>query len=192
MVEGGTKIPWTDEEIEILNLCVLEGKERGDKMKDVWERAAEMLKDNGRTPGTCSWRFYSSQPKETIRKTERHVTVTESTSTTEMSLSDVTSFIESIIVERDTYREQVFTLQNEIALMKARHDEELAALEDEVALKVREETAELRAHVQEMEQDYSRMMQMIEKARRMAFVDEPGGGIKPRFKMDANGNLERI
>jgi prespore-specific regulator len=40
--------------------------------------------------------------------------------------------------------------------------------------------------------DYKALIQIMDRARRLAFLSEEEEENKPRFKMDANGNLERI
>jgi prespore-specific regulator len=41
--------------------------------------------------------------------------------------------------------------------------------------------------------DYKALIQIMDRARKMAFlVDESENDFRPRFKMDANGNLERV
>jgi len=40
--------------------------------------------------------------------------------------------------------------------------------------------------------DYKALIQIMDRARKMAFLAEEEEESKPRFKMDANGNLERI
>lgn len=40
--------------------------------------------------------------------------------------------------------------------------------------------------------DYKALIQIMDRARKMAFLVEEDEESKPRFKMDANGNLERI
>jgi prespore-specific regulator len=40
--------------------------------------------------------------------------------------------------------------------------------------------------------DYKALIQIMDRARKMAFLVEEEDEHKPRFKMDANGNLERI
>ncbi|MFD1772946.1 RsfA family transcriptional regulator [Paenibacillus rhizophilus] len=40
--------------------------------------------------------------------------------------------------------------------------------------------------------DYKALIQIMDRARRLAFLSEEEEEIKNRFKMDANGNLERI
>jgi prespore-specific regulator len=45
---------------------------------------------------------------------------------------------------------------------------------------------------QTMNEDYKALIQIMERARKMAFLHETGEELRPRFKMDANGNLERV
>ncbi|WP_379131496.1 RsfA family transcriptional regulator [Paenibacillus sp. sgz500958] len=40
--------------------------------------------------------------------------------------------------------------------------------------------------------DYKALIQIMDRARRLAFLNEEEEELKTRFKMDANGNLERI
>ncbi|MDF2717972.1 MAG: transcription factor, RsfA family, partial [Paenibacillus sp.] len=40
--------------------------------------------------------------------------------------------------------------------------------------------------------DYKALIQIMDRARKLAFLAEEEDEQKPRFKMDANGNLERI
>lgn len=40
--------------------------------------------------------------------------------------------------------------------------------------------------------DYKALIQIMDRARRLAFLNEEDEELKTRFKMDANGNLERI
>lgn len=40
--------------------------------------------------------------------------------------------------------------------------------------------------------DYKALIQIMDRARRLAFLNEEEEEMKTRFKMDANGNLERM
>jgi prespore-specific regulator len=40
--------------------------------------------------------------------------------------------------------------------------------------------------------DYKALIQIMDRARRLALITEDEEELKSRFKMDANGNLERI
>lgn len=46
-------------------------------------------------------------------------------------------------------------------------------------------------HIQGVNEDYRALVQIMERARKMAFLQEEESS-KPIFKMDANGNLERV
>ncbi|MNP41480.1 Prespore-specific transcriptional regulator RsfA [compost metagenome] len=87
---------------------------------------------------------------------------------------------------QDTNR-QMKSLEKELR----EKDEEIAAL--------REENERLSAQVNEVQtdyrvvnDDYKALIQIMDRARRLAFLNEEEEESKSRFKMDANGNLERI
>lgn len=59
---------------------------------------------------------------------------------------------------------------------------------------VREENQRLKKdmeNVQDVNEDYKALVQIMERARKLAFLKEEESA-KPVFKMDSNGNLERI
>jgi len=77
-------------------------------------------------------------------------------------------------------------------------EKELKEKEEEIA-KLREENEKLSAQVNEVQtdyrvvnDDYKALIQIMDRARRLAFLNEEDEENKSRFKMDANGNLERI
>lgn len=77
-------------------------------------------------------------------------------------------------------------------------EKELKEKEEEIA-KLREENEKLSAQVNEVQtdyrvvnDDYKALIQIMDRARRLAFLNEEDKENKSRFKMDANGNLERI
>jgi len=89
------------------------------------------------------------------------------------------------------------TIQETNRQMKAL-EKELREKEDEIA-KLREENEKLSAQVNEVQtdyrvvnDDYKALIQIMDRARRLAFLNEEDEENKSRFKMDANGNLERI
>lgn len=59
---------------------------------------------------------------------------------------------------------------------------------------LKEEINLLKSDYQIVNDDYKALIQIMDRARKMAFLgnDEEEIDIKPRFKMDANGNLERV
>ncbi|MEC2344203.1 MULTISPECIES: RsfA family transcriptional regulator [Paenibacillus] len=89
------------------------------------------------------------------------------------------------------------TIQETNRQMKAL-EKELREKEEEIA-KLREENEKLSAQVNEVQtdyrvvnDDYKALIQIMDRARRLAFLNEEDEENKSRFKMDANGNLERI
>ena len=81
----------------------------------------------------------------------------------------------------------------------ARHlEKELASLREEVE-QLRRENEMLNKQVNEVESDYrtvnddyKALIKIMERARKLAFLNEEDEENKQRFKMDANGNLEKI
>ncbi|MBP1999203.1 prespore-specific regulator [Paenibacillus shirakamiensis] len=70
--------------------------------------------------------------------------------------------------------------------------------EEELSI-LRDENRRLSLHVNEVQtdyrvvnDDYKALIQIMDRARRLAFLNEEEDEQKSRFKMDANGNLERI
>lgn len=57
------------------------------------------------------------------------------------------------------------------------------------------ENQQLKKRITELEQkedDFNALTQIMDRARKLAFLGEAGEMEKPRFKMDGNGNLERV
>lgn len=77
-------------------------------------------------------------------------------------------------------------------------EKELRDKEEQLA-RLREENEQLSAQVNEVQtdyrvvnDDYKALIQIMDRARRLAFLNEEDEEARTRFKMDANGNLERI
>lgn len=77
-------------------------------------------------------------------------------------------------------------------------EKELREKEEQIA-RLRGENEQLSAQVNEVQtdyrvvnDDYKALIQIMDRARRLAFLNEEDEEAKTRFKMDANGNLERI
>lgn len=70
-------------------------------------------------------------------------------------------------------------------------DEELARLRSENT-RLLKEVSEVKTDYHVVNDDYKALIQIMDRARRLAFLNEEEEELKTRFKMDANGNLERI
>lgn len=57
--------------------------------------------------------------------------------------------------------------------------------------KLSSEVNEVQNDYQMVNNDYKTLIKIMDRARKLAFLDEDENS-KPRFKMDANGNLERV
>jgi len=70
-------------------------------------------------------------------------------------------------------------------------DEKIRELQEENE-RLNKQVSEVQSDYQTVNDDYKTLIRIMERARRMALLDENQEEEKPRFKMDANGNLERI
>ncbi|THF75608.1 RsfA family transcriptional regulator [Cohnella fermenti] len=70
-------------------------------------------------------------------------------------------------------------------------DEQLAELR-EVNNRLSKEVSEVQTDYRVVNDDYKALIKIMDRARRLAFLAEEPEEEKTRFKMDANGNLERI
>ncbi|MCJ8011383.1 RsfA family transcriptional regulator [Paenibacillus sp. KQZ6P-2] len=70
-------------------------------------------------------------------------------------------------------------------------EEELASLR-RVNEQLTKEVSEVQTDYRVVNDDYKALIQIMDRARRLAFLTEEEEELKTRFKMDANGNLERI
>ncbi|MFD2672336.1 RsfA family transcriptional regulator [Marinicrinis sediminis] len=57
---------------------------------------------------------------------------------------------------------------------------------------LKKQFSEVRSDYQVVNDDYKALIQIMDRARKLAFLAQDEEEHKPRFKMDANGNLERI
>ncbi len=70
-------------------------------------------------------------------------------------------------------------------------DEELSRLREENE-RLSNEVNHVQTDYRTVNDDYKALIQIMDRARKMAFLVEDEEELKSRFKMDANGNLERI
>ncbi|WP_309123243.1 RsfA family transcriptional regulator [Paenibacillus sp.] len=88
--------------------------------------------------------------------------------------------------------------QTELTRQVRQLEKELREKDEEIA-RLREENERLSSEVNHVQtdyrtvnDDYKALIQIMDRARKMAFLVEDEEELKSRFKMDANGNLERI
>lgn len=91
---------------------------------------------------------------------------------------------------KSTYQEmsrQIRGLEKELK----EKQEELEGLRKENE-RLQGEVSEAQTDYRVINDDYKALIQIMDRARKLAFLSEDDEELKPRFKMDANGNLERI
>ncbi|AGA58443.1 transcription factor, RsfA family [Thermobacillus composti KWC4] len=90
---------------------------------------------------------------------------------------------------RNAYQDAVRQIKSFEKELKERDEEiqELRAKNEQLIRDITNTKSEYRA----VNDDYRTLIQIMDRARRLAVLEEGEEG-KPRFKMDANGNLERI
>jgi len=77
-------------------------------------------------------------------------------------------------------------------------EKELREKEDDISRlrrdneRLNREVSEVQTDYRVVNDDYKALIQIMDRARKLAFLVEEEDESKPRFKMDANGNLERI
>ena len=92
--------------------------------------------------------------------------------------------------------------KNELAELKIRYKElerQISEKEKQIAI-LTEENEEMKGRLNNVENDYQivnddykTLIQIMDRARKMALLDEENEGkINTKFRMDPNGNLERI
>lgn len=102
----------------------------------------------------------------------------------ELSLDTVIRFLRG---QKDTFK-RVKQLEREAE--ESRAELETLRAENE---SLREELSLMKSDYQIVNDDYKALIQIMDRARKMAFLgNEEEVDMKHRFKMDANGNLERV
>ncbi|MFT9847984.1 RsfA family transcriptional regulator [Aneurinibacillus sp. REN35] len=102
----------------------------------------------------------------------------------ELSLDTVIRFLRG---QKDTFK-RVKQLEREAE--ESRAELEVLRAENE---SLREELSLMKSDYQIVNDDYKALIQIMDRARKMAFLgNEEEVDMKHRFKMDANGNLERV
>lgn len=204
---------WSPEDDLMLAEVTLRHIREGSTQLNAFEEVGQRI---GRTPAACGFRWNScvrkkydaaiqlakaQRQKRSSRKSSASEGRTDGTAAdaeagtkygnaTEESVS-----IDSIIRFLRQWKNSQAELHRSIRQL----EKELKEKEEEIA-KLKEENERLSNEVNNVQtdyravnEDYKALIKIMDRARKMAFlVDEDEEELKSRFKMDANGNLERI
>jgi prespore-specific regulator len=207
---------WSDEDDLILAEVTLRHIREGSTQLSAFEEVGEKI---GRTAAACGFRWNSFVRKKyeaaiQIAKAQRqkrtHLKKHAAVSISSSSIATLDA-PESVGGRQESFTEESLSIDAVIRFLRhwrntyqdmSRH---IKALEKEIHEKddelhtLRKENNKLNKQVNEVEtdyrvvnDDYKALIQIMDRARKMAFLVEEEEENKSRFKMDANGNLERI
>jgi prespore-specific regulator len=202
---------WTDDDDLMLAETTLRHIRDGSTQLNAFEEVGEKI---GRTAAACGFRWNSCVRKKyeaaiQIAKAQRQkrglskkvaipeVTVSGQESTVLSSRNEITeaglsvdAVIRFLRQWKTTYQEmsrQIKQLEKEVK----EKDELLDRIRNEKE-RLEKEVNVVQTDYRVVNDDYRALIQIMDRARKMAFLVEEDEESKARFKMDANGNLERI
>ncbi|MFV9510003.1 RsfA family transcriptional regulator [Tepidibacillus sp. LV47] len=201
---------WTEDEDLLLAEVILRHIREGSTQLKAFEEIGKKL---NRTPAACGFRWNSLVRKKyeaaiQIAKAQRQKRkyyqsaketfdielsdeLTKESSTkqeidSELTFDSVIRFLRKQKLYAQEIGKKYKTIEKELE-EKSRELEQLKHENKELKEKVKY----LESDYQVVNEDYKALIQIIDRARKMAFLTEDDN-TKPVFKMDSNGNLERI
>jgi len=201
---------WSPDDDLILAEVTLRHIRDGGTQLKAFEEVGERI---GRTAAACGFRWNSCVRKKyeaaiQIAKAQRQkrnkknvlVTVSSSGLEAEEGFNPKTdSGEEAISIDRVIrFLRQWKSTYQDMNKQIRQLEKELKETQEELT-ETRRENERLKGEVNEVQtdyrvinDDYKALIQIMDRARKLAFLSEDDEELKHRFKMDANGNLERI
>lgn len=200
---------WSADDDLILAEVTLRHIREGSTQLTAFEEVGERI---GRTAAACGFRWNSCVRKNyeaaiQLAKAQRQKRSKKQGATAQTAVLEAETQVQGKAVPADesisidavirflkswkgTYQDitkQIKSYQRELQ----EKDEELARLRREnETLKGQVSTVE--TDYQVVNEDYKALIQIMERARKLAFLSEEDAETRTKFKMDANGNLERV
>ncbi|SFJ05215.1 RsfA family transcriptional regulator [Thermoflavimicrobium dichotomicum] len=192
---------WTPEDDMILAEVTLRHIREGGTQLAAFEEVAQKL---GRTPAACGFRWNSfvrkkyesaiqiAKSQRQKRSQERRISYSTYSSDDHFqdplySLDHIIRFLRQHKNEVGELRKQQKQLEKELA----EREEQLRRLERENN-EMKSQLNSVQSNYQVVNDDYRTLVQIMERARKMTLLEEAKETIKPKFRMEENGNLERI
>lgn len=206
---------WSPEDDLILAEVTLRHIRENSTQLQAFEEVGERL---GRTPAACGFRWNScvrkkydaaiqiakaqrqkrgSRKSQAVGDAGRTATVAgldselsvkyENATEESVSFDGIIRFLRQWKGTQAELTRQIKALEKELR----EKDEELARLREENE-RLSHEVNDVQSDYRTVNDDYKALIQIMDRARKMAFLTEEEEEPKSRFKMDANGNLERI
>ncbi|AWB45380.1 RsfA family transcriptional regulator [Paenibacillus sp. CAA11] len=208
---------WSAEDDLILAEVTLRHIREGSTQLTAFEEVGERI---GRTAAACGFRWNSCVRKRyesaiqiaKAQRQKRNYLKKQPTLSGGAVMASLNSAdMEMDLYKADTVTEETISIDAVIRFLRSwkntvqENNRQLKLLEkelldkDQELMQLREENERLSAQVNEVQtdyrvvnDDYKALIQIMDRARRLAFLNEEDEEQKSRFKMDANGNLERI
>ncbi|MFC0216234.1 RsfA family transcriptional regulator [Paenibacillus chartarius] len=208
---------WSEEDDLILAEVTLRHIREGSTQLSAFEEVGERI---GRTAAACGFRWNSFVRKKyeaaiQIAKAQRQKRNHMKKQGVVASISGSSSIAvlepDTLAPKADSFSEEALSIDAVIRFLRGWKttyqdmtrqikllERELQDTQEKLE-QVRRENDKLSKQVSEAEtdyrvvnDDYKALIQIMDRARKLAFLTEEEEEIKSRFKMDANGNLERI
>lgn len=194
---------WTEDDDLLLAEVTLRHIREGSTQLAAFEEVGEKL---GRTPAACGFRWNSfvrknydaaiqiakSQRQGRSKNRRKQAAVLhgelEKQGDPVSSLTTVIRFLRQHKQEYSEMSKRVRQLEKQLAERNA----ELEQLRSEYN-ELKRRVNDTRADYQSINDDYKTLIEIMDRARKMALLEaEESDEGKPKFKMDVNGNLERV
>jgi prespore-specific regulator len=202
---------WTEEDDMILAEVTLRHIREGSTQLAAFEEVGEKI---GRTAAACGfrWNSYVRKKYETaisVAKTQRQKRTSyrrqaSASSAGALLESEASARVEPVTEESITidavirflrqWKANYQEMSKQIRLLEKElkdKEEELETLRKDKE-KLDKEISEVQSGYRVVNDDYRALIQIMDRARKLALLQDEENEHKPRFKMDANGNLERI
>lgn len=210
---------WTAEDDLILAEVTLRHIREGGTQLSAFEEVAERL---GRTPAACGFRWNSAVRKQydaaiQIAKSQRQKRNQERvriSSSPTLPDTSVNMSIPTPRVEFEEYKDlsdPIYSLDHIIRFLR-QHKNEMTELKrqqkqlekelverEEYLTRLQRENQEMKHQLSHVEKDYRMvnddyrmLVQIMDRARKLSILSEEEDLAKSRFRMETNGNLERV
>jgi prespore-specific regulator len=170
------------EELDAMSLSMEEAEEEMEFQFENYVPATEQLSQNAPQTEVEASEPVEEQTVAPQAPASKHM-VNPSGLRGEVTLEKVIAFLQNMAqssVNSDIVKIENQRLKHEIAEIRRENKD----LEKKVA--------ELENNSVTMQEDYETLMQIMNRARKLVLFDEEGEAKAPRFKMDRNGNLEKV
>lgn len=195
---------WTEEDDRVLAEIILRHIREGSTQLAAFEESAEKL---GRTEAACGFRWNAyvrknylqgiemaktqrKMIKSKAKKAARDSEANRSNDTAELTWNEVVRFLKNQQQEHSLLLNQVRQYERELHQKQGELQDLLAARNT-----LEHEMDRLKTEYDMMKEDYKTLVYIMERARKLTLLssdDLEDSDMRTRFRMDANGNLERI